>query len=238
MQKLFETTINNEPLQTFIHSGEVVWPATQIAAALHYSKPDRISTLIKTKWADDFVKGEHYFVIYSKEIKELEFDTLHWGVSKARRLMLLTEEGLHLVLLKTRKKEGIKLRQYLAKVILPQLRRGMIEPRPMEELEVARRKEIKALRAEHKKELRRLKSDYNEEVGRYKDEVLGLSRRAINDADKIRSLYEDREKMFRERLGYDEAAPAMQDQASAAGKGLAAAKKTKAVRAKHLKLVS
>ena len=55
--------------------------------------------------------------------------------SRSPSLILLTEIGVYKALLLTKKPVGVKLREHFASVIMPQMTRGMIIPKPKEELD-------------------------------------------------------------------------------------------------------
>lgn len=208
-KQILETLFNNETLVTFVYDDKEVWLVHQVSAALGYSRGDILGDNIRRKWSDEFVQGHHFYKVLGHEVPEILGKNVCNRLSdgcKTRHALLLTEAGLNRVLLKTRKLLGMQLRDHLDSVVLPQFRRGMISERSYRELEERCRMEVSAL----------------------KDEVLDLNRQAVRDARELKECHKEMKELYRGEIA--EAVPGMREQASAAGKGLAAAKKTKALR--------
>lgn len=153
-------------------------------------------------------------VVRGASIRNLcEFAAPQWSVAKflsrkARSVLLLTEPGVDLLILKTKKAVGKRLRYHLSSVVLPQFRRGMIEERPVAELE-----------AKYKQEISDLKDRVimRDELIIERDNLLLEQGRMLNKANY--------------RLGImDGAVGHVRKSASAAGASLAAHKKTKKFR--------
>ncbi|NIR16691.1 MAG: hypothetical protein GWN86_23330, partial [Desulfobacterales bacterium] len=82
-KKILDTVFEGHNLTTAIWGGRIVWIASEVSMALGYSKPGKISTLVSTKWADDFVEDEDFQVLKGDRFQKFAgFDDLSWGASK------------------------------------------------------------------------------------------------------------------------------------------------------------
>jgi prophage antirepressor-like protein len=116
-----------EPLTTLTWDGQPAWVCRQIGARLDYAKSGkRLVSRIRREWADEFIEGKDYVILSGPELAHLKAFAGRGtpGVpSRAGSLMLLLESGLHLVLTRTDKPIGKRLRRFLADEVLPQLAR-------------------------------------------------------------------------------------------------------------------
>ncbi len=116
-----------EPLTTLTWDGQPAWVCRQIGARLDYAKSGkRLVSRIRREWADEFTEGKDYVILSGPELAHLKAFAGRGtpGVpSRAGSLMLLLEPGLHLVLTRTDKPIGKRLRRFLADEVLPQLAR-------------------------------------------------------------------------------------------------------------------
>ena len=154
-----------EPLTTLTWDGQPAWVCRQIGARLDYAKDGkRLVTRIRREWADEFIEGKDYVMLSGPELAHLKAFSGHGasGVpSRAGSLMLLLEPGLHLVLTRTDKPIGKRLRRFLADEVLPQLgRTGAYSPdaapkgtpdlvvvsMPLREVPLARKREARLAR--------------------------------------------------------------------------------------------
>ncbi|MCK6527689.1 hypothetical protein L6R50_09035 [Myxococcota bacterium] len=120
------STFEGTPLATLIVRGQPAWIARQVGAAIGYSHGGkRLPNTVAGEWSDEFVLGSDYDLLTGPELMALK--TLD-GVgtdcvpAMARSgILILFESGLHLVLAKTRKPVGVRLRRFLVDDVLPQL---------------------------------------------------------------------------------------------------------------------
>lgn len=112
-------------------AGRPMVMALEFGAVLQYSDGGRgLVSRIGGEWSAEFKADVHYVKVEGQplaDLKELITSGVISGISlgtRARSLILLTEAGVNLVLLKTEKPEGIRLRAYLAETIMPALARG------------------------------------------------------------------------------------------------------------------
>lgn len=114
-----------EPLTTITYKDEPHWIGRQIGDRLDYAgNGKRLVTRIRREWSSEFVEGRDYDMLTGDDLAALK-TMLGQGTlevpSHTRNLMLLRESGLHLVLAKTDKPIGLRLRRFLADRVLPQL---------------------------------------------------------------------------------------------------------------------
>lgn len=114
-----------QPLATLTYKGQPAWIARQIGRRLDYAdNGKRLVTLVRREWGSEFVEGRDYVMLSGDDLAALK-GMLGLGAqdvpSRAPSLMLLLEPGLHLVLVKTDKPIGQRLRQFLSLRVLPQL---------------------------------------------------------------------------------------------------------------------
>ena len=120
--KFFE----DKRVTTVEHRGRRVWLASEIARALGYEKSDQLSTLITGHWSEEFDEGTDHVVIRDQELKEFKAlieVTPGPGVTYAPTLTLLYESGVHLATIKCQLPAGVRLRRWLAREVLPEIRR-------------------------------------------------------------------------------------------------------------------
>lgn len=103
--------------------------AKELGAVLEYGDDGRgLVDLLGGEWAREFSADAHVRKVEGQDLADLKqligSDPISPIGARARSLILLTEAGVNLVLLKTEKPEGIRLRAYLAETIMPALARG------------------------------------------------------------------------------------------------------------------
>ena len=117
-----------QPLTTVALNGVAGWPAHEIGARLGYGKNGRrLVTAITGDWADEFIENHDYVKITGRELvmlKALLGESPDAVSPFASQVVMLLEPGLDLVLVKTHKEIGRRLRRFLVDEILPRLRRG------------------------------------------------------------------------------------------------------------------
>lgn len=120
----FTHTFHGAPLMTVTWQGRPAWIARHIGARLGYAQDGkRFPNTILGEWKDEFIEGKDYALLSGPDLAA--FKALPGAEELSphthSRLLLLFESGLHLALIKTRKKLGKDLRQFLARQVLPQL---------------------------------------------------------------------------------------------------------------------
>lgn len=135
---ILSEAFNQHPIAFVRFRGEPVVVARQLAVALGYSDPGRITDMIRSEWAADFTEGEDFHLVEGPDLaafKAAAVDTTYDGPTAGdgfgstlhhtrRSLMVLTESGLYLVAIRTEKALGVRLRRWLARDVLPKLARG------------------------------------------------------------------------------------------------------------------
>jgi len=116
-------------LATLIHEGRLCWIAREIGQVLGYSRDGRrLPAKITGGWSDAFIESYDYVVLDGPELDAFQVALLVGDTgtrpSKPRgRLVLLYEPGLHLVLARTSKPVGHRLRRFLLDEVLPHVAR-------------------------------------------------------------------------------------------------------------------
>lgn len=126
-------SFEGEPLTTVAWNGQPAWVAREIGQRLGYSqRGKRLVTRITHEWSPEFRDGTDYVLLAGEDLAEIKavLGPSARGVPpRASSLMLLLEPGLHLVLTKTDKPMGQRLRRFLADDVLPQIvRQGSYHP--------------------------------------------------------------------------------------------------------------
>ena len=116
-------------LTTLTCGGRPCWIAREIGRFLGYSRDGRrLAAKITGGWSDALLDGHDYTVLSGAELEAfraalLVGDTGTKPSRAHRRLVLLYEPGLHLVLARTSKPVAHRLRRFLIGEVLPQLAR-------------------------------------------------------------------------------------------------------------------
>ncbi len=128
----FTHTFEGKPLVTVTWQGRPAWIARHIGERLGYSHGGkRLPNKILGEWADEFIAERDYTILSGDDLAAFKELPGAEGVAASThaRLLLLFESGLHLALIKTRKKLGRDLRQFLAREVMPQIvRTGAYQP--------------------------------------------------------------------------------------------------------------
>jgi len=116
------------PRKFYGHPSRPAWVAREIGRRLGYaSHGKRLVSRIRREWASEFIEGTDYVVLAGEALAALKAAVDPEVSAVPRRasgLMLLTESGLHLVLTKTNKLVGVRLRRFLVHEVLPQVMRA------------------------------------------------------------------------------------------------------------------
>lgn len=149
-------SFDGHPITVVEYQGRQIFFVDEIAEALGYSDSDTLADSIRRKWNTEMEEGEEYQVLTNGNIRAVERlrrmtppvgrsqtltdesdDASDVGPTPtrggARKLVVLTEEGVHLVCIKTEKPAGKQLRRWLAREVLPAIRQTgsyQAEPAP------------------------------------------------------------------------------------------------------------
>lgn len=121
-------TFEDHALTRITFHGRPCYPARDIGTALGYAQNGkRFADKVTGAWASEMVEGRDYEVLTGDALEALKLAAEH-GTSEvpsfAARLLVLYERGLHIALLKTNKRAGLRLRAWLADGAMPALARG------------------------------------------------------------------------------------------------------------------
>lgn len=124
-----------EPLPFFTYKGQLATVLKQLGKRLCYAREgDRLVTNVMDDWSAEFQERKHWVRLDGEDL--LAFKAVYGlhtpGVcARTSHLIVLLEPGIHLVLLKTSKPVGVRLRNFLATDVMPMLlRTGEYAPRP------------------------------------------------------------------------------------------------------------
>jgi prophage antirepressor-like protein len=121
-----------QAVTTIHYRDRPVWIAREIGRVLGYEEEGRgFRTRITGEWSEDLEEGTDYMVVQGDELRDLRTALGTEGVpsgdspipDRAPSLTLLTESGLHLALMLSRKPAGRRLRRWLATEVLPEIAR-------------------------------------------------------------------------------------------------------------------
>jgi prophage antirepressor-like protein len=122
-------------IASVFYDGRWCVPCAYMGRVLGYADDGgRLTSLITKDWRNEFEEGRDYFRIEGESLSKLkaEFDSLRDTSvvgSRAPSLILLTERGVNLVLIKTEKPVGLRVRAALAEEVMPALARGELVKR-------------------------------------------------------------------------------------------------------------
>ena len=124
-----QDSFEGKPLTTLTLHGQSAWIAREMGQAIGYAqRGKRFATLITGDWSNEFIEGQDYTLIKGRELAALKAaffkgsGSVPWGGN--RGLLVLFESGMHMALVKTRKKAGIDCRRFLVDNVLPKLVRS------------------------------------------------------------------------------------------------------------------
>jgi prophage antirepressor-like protein len=100
--------------------GRPAWAAAQIGNALGYAEPDALVKAVRTDWREEFEEGVDFRKATRHELMALK---AAGAIAKnTPSLLLLTESGVNLAAILSRQPAATRLRRWLAREVLPQLR--------------------------------------------------------------------------------------------------------------------
>lgn len=110
--------------------GRIYMIAKEVGQSLGYgSEGGRLATMVTHEWAAEMKEGIHWLMLTGERLAEVILilrkteDQNGAGWSKARRLLLLTEQGLYRVLMLAGGPVACRFRDWLDSEVLPQLRK-------------------------------------------------------------------------------------------------------------------
>lgn len=126
-QYFFAVTFEGHALPVYEFRRRKCVIGAQLGAALEYADDGNgLPKLIREKWSE-IVEGRDFDILTGyklKEFKQILGVTPSEGVTFAPHLMVVYETGVDLVLIKTEKPVGVRLRRLLADKVMPALRKG------------------------------------------------------------------------------------------------------------------
>jgi prophage antirepressor-like protein len=148
--KMFE--FEGRPFAAFTVDGRPTILAKELGVRLGYSSSgNRISGLIRNEWKDSFIEGKHHRVISGVELADLKVileANTQYVLGRISHVMVLFEEGINMVALKSDKASAVRFQQFLADKVVPQLVRdgkyipgrelSAIKKNPLEDLDLFR----------------------------------------------------------------------------------------------------
>lgn len=113
-----------QPLTTYIIDGAELWRSSDVAKLLGYNSGRKIASNISGPWAEEFIDGTDYRVIAGEPLDAIKATCAPNGDEWARvpSALFLTEQGVNLVCMKTRKPKGVDFRRWLAEDVIPSIR--------------------------------------------------------------------------------------------------------------------
>lgn len=134
---ILTATFRGESLAYLEFDGRRCIPATVLGKMLGYSSPSELVGLIRREWKGEFndelalldgVSQSDYAILDGKILKDFKsgvklLGPTHLVHAKTSQLLVLFESGVNKVLLKTQRPDGIAVRDFLAKDIMPKLHR-------------------------------------------------------------------------------------------------------------------
>lgn len=126
---LLRAEFEGHPLTILSINGRTAWVAREVGHALGYAqRGSRLAACIGERW-DEFLPGVDYAVLTGEPLAQLKAAGVDID-AKTPSLVVLFESGVLMVLTKTHKDAGRRLRRYLVDEVLPRLARGESVPPP------------------------------------------------------------------------------------------------------------
>lgn len=109
-------------------NGKRCVPSPVLGRLLGYRPPSGLTTLIRREWAAEFAHGVDYALLVNENLNDFKACVKVMGIThvvrdRTSQLFVLFESGVNKVLLKTNRPDGVVVRDFLAKEIMPQLSR-------------------------------------------------------------------------------------------------------------------
>ena len=133
--KRINSEFEGKTLATLTYQGRPCWFARDIGRVLDYSRDGRrLVAKILGGWAGELIEDYDYVVLRGDDLAEFKVSMLVGATGPVssrleRRLVLLYESGLHLVLNRTYKRTAMRLRRFLMDEVLPRMH-GKTRPWP------------------------------------------------------------------------------------------------------------
>lgn len=122
-------TFDGHPVRFHLFRGRICVVSAEVGAALGYADNGKsLVDVIRKQWGEELIEGEDFDVLTGTNLRDFKRAvalTESSSVSaNARSLMVLYEAGVDGVCLKTDKPDGVRLRRFLRRDVLPKIRRG------------------------------------------------------------------------------------------------------------------
>lgn len=121
-------TFNRQPITLVEWRGKPVVIAREVGAGLGYARAGKnLVDLLAGEWRDDFIEGVDYELLKNGVLAEFKAEHHEAGITRlvgprVNSLILLTEQGLHMVLVKTDKPAGRAMRRWVVDELIPSWR--------------------------------------------------------------------------------------------------------------------
>lgn len=117
-------TFEGRPINAIDFRGRRCVVAREVGAALGYAQDGkRFATQITGRWSDDMRKGEDYDLLEDDVLAGIKEESTATVPSFVSSCIILYESGVHKALLRTTKPAGVRIRDLLAREVMPQLTR-------------------------------------------------------------------------------------------------------------------
>ena len=126
IQKTKAFDFEGQQLTQLEYDGRPCWFASELSIIMGYSEAKTVSHQIRGTWSDEFIEGNDYDLLRGSDLADVK-SALELGgknhLSHMAQAMVVFETGVHLVLAKTNKPAGKRLRRFLVEEVLPQIAR-------------------------------------------------------------------------------------------------------------------
>ncbi len=131
MNDIIEFDFKGTPIHVLRFKGREVWTAQEVAVGLGYADSKYFTDKINGDWSEEFEAGIDFFKAEGEDLNGLrslfavgDSPTANPIHPMTRSLLLLTESGVNLACTLARTRRGRRFRRWLAREVLPALRRG------------------------------------------------------------------------------------------------------------------
>lgn len=126
--QLITATFRGESRAFLELNGQRCVPVPVLGRLLGYRPPSELTTLIRREWKNEFAEGVDYALVVDENLNDFKACAKVMGIThvvraRTSQLFALYESGVNKVLLKTSRPDGVLVREFLAKEIMPALSR-------------------------------------------------------------------------------------------------------------------
>lgn len=126
--QLITATFRGEARAFIDLNGQRCVPSPILGRLLGYRPPSELTTLIRREWSAEIVERTDYVMLTGENLNDFKTCAKIMGITHAvrdrtRALLVLFESGVNKVLLKTNRPDGLLVRDFLAREIMPALSR-------------------------------------------------------------------------------------------------------------------